>query len=245
MITKMKVGNAHNTDLVKDRLIAGLLTLAEDMRNAGFKPVLFTPEDVNSPTWDIFDQLNGVQQKKILNDFEVNAGVMNSVIAANKDWSDNTSTLWAAIKSLGVLPSNDIFTSLEPDDVIEVYRSDNLQVFRNMQFHDICSYHLHDLFIRPWNDLFIRKDFITSEIQKAVIYLFGSEPVDNLYNLDYLPEHSILENNSPGMFVMRMKEKFLAPLRDRGGNILYIVAVSKVKVVEKDRSLNRSYELKL
>ena len=240
---KTSTADSYQAASNKNLFVAGLLDLSKAMSAAGSPQVLFTEEDIHSPTWDLFDQMNDGQQKKILNDFEVYAGLMKSVIAANKDFSDNTSTLWAAIKALGVMPSSDLFTNLEPDDVIEIYRNDNLQVFRNMRFHNICSYHLHDLFIRSWPDLFVRDEYITGEIVKAAISVFQGVDMDKFENLDYLTKHNLFEKDSPGMYVMEMQLRFISPLKDKAGNILYAVAASKVEVVKQEKSIPSLPEL--
>lgn len=228
-----KTNTCENTITIKEQLIEGLLELAANMKNAGFEKELFTAADISSPTWSIFDEMGGVQQKKILSDFQVYADLMNSVIAVNKDFTENSSTLWAAIKSLGVLPSSYLFTNLEPDDVVEIYRNDSLQVFRNMRFHNVCSYHLHDLFIRSWPDLFVRDENLTLEIQKKAMRVFQGETVDIDTKLDYRARHNLYEKDSPGGYVLDMYLRFIEPLKDKHGNILYIVAVSKVDVVDK------------
>jgi hypothetical protein len=244
IIISPRILNTESVDsgLLKDQLVAGLMALSEKIQRAGFAKVLFNPETCSSKSWDYFDSLPEIQKLKILDDFKVYSDLMSSVVAENNDLSDNTSTLWAAMRSLGVLPTNDIFTQLESDDVIEIYRNDGLQVFRNMRFHEISSYYLHDLFIRPWEDLFIRDPLVTREIQTAA-YLSFTGQVPTICDLKHIPTHTVFEKDSPGMYVMKMSLRFVAPLRDKNGGIPYGIAVSKVEVLEKEQAAEESLAL--
>jgi hypothetical protein len=221
---------------IKYQLYVELIKLSEQIAKAGFPYTLFDPALSNPKSWTYFDSLPITTQQKIYDDFIVYSKLMNSVVAENKDLSDNTSTLWAAIKNLGALPTNEIFTQLEADDVIEIYRNDGLQVFRNFRFHEVCSYQLHDLFIRSWDDLFIRDPSITKEIQEGA-YLTFTGQVKGIRDMTHIPSHYLFEKDSPGMFVMKIKIRFIAPLRDKLGGIPYGICVSKVEVLEKERTV--------
>lgn len=204
-------------------------SLAEKARARFPQYTLYSGSQQNRKTFQTYAGYPESQQARIYNDFLKYASIMESIISSETPLS-NKSSLWVALKMFGhQMGNDDLFSCIEDSDVIEVYRSDGIQVFRNLNFLDICSYELPELFVYPWHELFYRHPKHVKMIADGAVLMFSGKQ-RGLLDLEPFGAHFIYEVFSPKKFKLKIGLKYLYPLRNKSGQVEYAVALSKTTI---------------
>lgn len=222
--------NQQNDDYDYEGRLKDIVKLTADKINSKFPHFnLYSDNEQNRKTFEVFRAYPAAKKAQICADAENYFAIVSSII--NSDGPiDNQRSLWAALKMFG-MPSfkDDIFSLIEEDDVIEIYRYDNIQVFRNLNFHDICSYELPELFVYSWDQLYYRDQKYTDMILAAAVKVFTGEH-KGIYDTKDLEPYNIFEVFSPKKYKLLLKQKYFYPLKTVDGQVIYGIAVSTVKI---------------
>jgi len=146
---------------------------------------------------------------------------------------NNGDLLWQAIKDLGYRQPSGFFACLEPDDVIEIYDSQNLQIWRNINFMKICSYTLEEMLCLPWYERYDRDNEDTEKIIKSVQKVMGSK--EPTYLNEAIGNHIFEEKTSRKQFVLNARHDYFCPLFGESGSPEAFVVTSKVKILKQKR----------
>lgn len=230
VVLAYSVGDLEFRSLV---LFDRMMKLASEIQKIDPTLKLMGDESDIVKSFKVYDNYPAELQIKILDDFINYESIVLSSIKQTTNLNDDKTLLWAVLKKLNLRFDGDLFSNLEEDDVIEIYRNDNIQVFRNFRFHQICSYNYSDLFIRRWDELFQRDNFVTKQIQNAAFKIFSGEANGRL-DLDNIVPHHLQEAHSPKLYLLDMKMRFFYPLKNKLGQVEYGLAVSKVNIVDKE-----------
>lgn len=191
--------------------------------------VAVTAHRGHGPTY--FAKLTSDQQIQVLTNFSTYAEVAKEMIAANESLASEHRFLWRMIRHMGLRPTNELFSILEKDDVIEVYTvPDFIQVFRNLRFFSNCSYTLDEILCRPYWKLFRREESVTKEIMHTANALVrAKQPKTTIYTI---PPHTLEEIDSTSRFICQVENKYISPLFDANKNVFAVVNVMQGTVCE-------------
>lgn len=183
------------------------------------------------PEFTKFRSLPQVEMERNYLNFVIYYEVCSEVLAEGGRLGDSKLVVWRMIKKLGLVPTEDLFSVLEDDDIIEIYDASGIQIFRNFNFFDISSYTLEELYSYPWSDLYERNQFVTKQINDYAIQIFTGQ-VDHTLPIS-VPKHNLEERFSLFKHTMEMEERYFSPLYtpDRSA-VRAGVAVSKVRVID-------------
>lgn len=134
--------------------------------------------------------------------------------------------LWNMLKEMGYVPHSEMFGVLEDQDIVEIYDNSLIQVFRNLRFFEICSYSLVELLTYEFPELYYREDSITQRLLKQVFSLLNEEQFKVL-KAD-APLHRVQETFSDHKNEYFIRQKYIAPLRDRVSRSIAIVGTFEV-----------------
>jgi hypothetical protein len=152
-----------------------------------------------------------VKQQEIVNTFISYFKVLRSALGKGVDIHDSLSTVWWAIRELGLRPPSDLFNHLEKDDIVEIYSPDHIQVFRSFNFFDLTSYSIEDIFSYSWSELYSRSDFITQEMIEMGSGVISGE-LSGIVMTNF-PLHAVVDKFSPDKDWSLIRHKLFAQLK--------------------------------
>lgn len=121
--------------------------------------------------------------------------------------------LWHVIKYLGLVPPDDLFDRIAPNDFIEIYNSMGIQVYRNLEFCKIVSYSIAEMSVYRWDQLYNRDANITSLIISEGVQK-GFSGTRELFKLN-IPEHPVAEVFGGRNREFTAKFGYLSPMVDK------------------------------
>ena len=240
----LKLDKPHNDEVFSANLWTAMSSLASYIKSIDPRMNLIGSMEAHKESLDLFNSYPDAQRRQIYSDFVTYSDIVRSALEESNDLQDDLTLVWAMIKKLNLIPSDRLFSEIKHNDIIEVYRADGIQVFRNFNFHKICSYQYPELFAQAWDKLFFRDADISKLIQEAAFKVFSGQS-QGMLDVSYIPVHKMAELKSPGMYTMKMKQKFFHPLKNKEGQIHYGVAVSEVEVLSKNLKRNIEPELNI
>jgi len=234
-----KLMHSKDRGFDSNHLLAEMTVINEKLKifNPGIN--LLGSKSEHAHTFKIYDLQPISVKTKIFEGFQTYSNILTSSIEYAQNHNREKSLVWGALRSLKLRFDDHLFERLLDDDIIEIYRSDNLQVFRNLKFHEVCSFHFPELFIKQWPELFNRDSFITNQILSAAQAAFQNSDLEPI-STQHIPEHDLVEISYPEGLKMKMKLKTLYPLSDASGKIAYILAVSRVKLKDRRKQIDYS-----
>ncbi|RYZ93644.1 MAG: hypothetical protein EOP06_00310 [Proteobacteria bacterium] len=169
--------------------------------------------------------------------------ICESVLAEGQRLASSQTFTWRAMRELGYVPSYDLFSIIDDQDIVEFYDLKNIQVFRNLNFFRVCSYSLEDLYARPWHELFVREEQqVTNSIFEVVAELVaGKRPA--VVNTK-IGTQIIRETQSVRKYSLRADVHHLGLLVDRFDNPAGIAAVERAEVLRTHAARRESAALK-
>ena len=152
----------------------------------------------------------------------------HSQLAEGYKINDSLSFTWKAFRRLGLVPSSDLFSHIQNEDIIEIYSKEHVQLFRNFNFFDCCSYTLEELNTYEWWSLFEREEAVTQKIIDACNLVFNGE-VDGTFVPD-VPVHQLREARSAERLTMNCEIRRMAPVY-RNKRPDCVIVLEKVEMI--------------
>ena len=96
---------------------------------------------------DLFCRFSMAAQKRVVSSFEVFVETIQDLIRRQQNPWDSQRLTWAFLQKAGIHPHSRLFQSFQPDDVIEIFNEDFVQIFRSLQFFTHFDLPLFDLLV--------------------------------------------------------------------------------------------------
>ncbi len=123
------------------------------------------------------------------------------------DFDDSVRLARAALSTLRLLVSDEIYRLIRRSDIVEIYNQDHIQVFRSFNFFRICNYNLDDVLLNKWYVLYERSPVITQTIMEQVE---GHQKGTRCISDFEVPVHPMKEKYAEPQGVFLTKFKYLA-----------------------------------
>lgn len=183
----------------------------------------------HSESLPLFSALSATAKTNALKHLETFLRSLEMVENSGGNHSSQERALWGALSTLGLLPPTEMFSLFHPDDVVEIYDLQGIQIWRNFNFLGICSYTLEEVFSLEWHKRYSRDEERTLECQEKVgMLLSGQTPT--IYHVD-VSEHLVEESLSAERFILSLKYRFIARLKNTEGTLSAWIVASQVKIV--------------
>lgn len=138
--------------------------------------------------------------------------------------------IWYAIRRLGVRPPSELFSIIAPDEFVEIYDVNGIQVFRNFQACRLLSYSLHQLLLKSWERLYERPESARSQIAHEFARVFRE---GNLIPSPAIDIHLGQEIESERRRRFQVEMKYFSPLYShKGRSVQYMLGGSTVTLVD-------------
>ncbi len=178
-------------------------------------------------TWEKFRSLPEALKRDAYQKFSTYYRVCVSATKAGIRLEDDRQLSWWVLKELKMRPCSDFFDKLEPDDILEIYNAEGIQIHRNWAFFYISGYTLGDLFVYPWVELYQRDPGPVEHLMtQAAKCLSGEVRTTIPYGIG---KHRIEELLSPTKNLMDITFKYLSPLFDESGEPVAFFITSTVE----------------
>lgn len=216
---------SSSTEMVFNKLIS---ELKMHLDKHGIKKKAFSDEPV-------FEHLDDATKVDIVGSLSVYINIIEASYENTDENRHDLRFIWAAMKELSIVPSEDFLDYYKKGSIIEIYDSAGRQMFRNFEFFDICGYSLEEIFCKSWFELYKRDEEITRKI-----FEFGSRYASKDLTgitLSPCPPHLLTEIASEAGHVVEMDIKALVPLRLKGSDSVCVAAIEECKYVNKNAGL--------
>lgn len=178
--------------------------LASHLGRLGYNVKAYT-----NPSLPHFSRHSDSQKAEILHALRAYCEALQEVSKFD-DNIDMGRFVWRFLLSLGITPSDDLFTTLENEKFIQIYNKENLQIFRSLRCFERCSFTLEELSSKPWYELWERDSLffyaLTGLGTKLIHFIKPTK-----LRLDF-PYHTVREVNSECNFEFRYKLKSVSVL---------------------------------
>jgi hypothetical protein len=201
-------GSESQTEDWAERFRCASSALAAIGRQANYKLIPY-----HNSTLPLFSKLPADSQQQIVETLEKTHSVYAQVVDESQDVRNPASVVWAAFRTLHILPPSNFFDKLSSDDVIQIYTKDGYHLFANFRFFDLCSYTIEQIYSIPWPQLWHRDESALAGLQQAVSQCLASECNETLMLLD-IP-HRVCELASPFKYELSYSLKGIAPIWER------------------------------
>lgn len=149
---------------------------------------------------------------------------------ANGELPSEQALLRSALDRLDLEPfCDDLYSTLEREDIIEVHDLYGAQIYRNFEAFNLISFTLFDLMANPWQTLYSRPQLATEAIQRRMGELMANpKGVEDAK----IPDHLIteLEVEMPRSILLSFKK--VAPLRSKTtGDIVAFFSTKSARLI--------------
>ncbi|RYZ82587.1 MAG: hypothetical protein EOP06_21425 [Proteobacteria bacterium] len=156
--------------------------------------------------------------------------ICEEATASGEQLMDTKRLTWRALRHFGFVPSEDLFSTMTEDTIVEVYNTDNIQVFRNFEFFKFCSYTLEDTFCRPWPELFRRPDpFIAKAVQDRLTEVLNTGSRSLVPS--GISSHVVEEIDSLRLNRMMLEIRDFAALYDKQNQLAGYIALERAHFI--------------
>jgi hypothetical protein len=142
---------------------------------------------------------------------------MAEVLKEEKHIVNNPNTLWRMLKRLSIRTSDDLFTYLTDQDVIEIYDLDGRQLYRSFNFFSLCNYSLEQIYSVPWFELYERNSELTKANLDFVAEIIQHPELGT--RATPVPVHEVREKRRPHRRITRIQPRFMSPMFDCKRNV--------------------------
>lgn len=168
-------------------------------------------------TIEVFAKLPTAKQQEILSNISTYVRILAQAFEPEIERNNNLHEIarlrWA-LHCFGLkAKKQDVFNIVAPDDVIEVYNLQGVQLYRNVGFFKVCSYNLLDLSVQPWDMLYDKPTHVIEATHNVIHRLFdsGDDPIP--YGIGtYLQKEKFEFADS--LKTLKVTPKFIVPLYD-------------------------------
>lgn len=179
----------------------------------------------------------------IANDLEI----FESMRAEGHSLLDSPKLLWRSMSRMGLVPQSDVFDKIGKGDAIEIYLADQHgqhQVFRNILYLQYCSYTVEQMVALDWRFSAVRDETYSRQITEAAMGILTGK-----FSQTFDPAidaHIVREVDSPGLNEVKIKIKYLSPVR-KHGDVVGALVVMEVELLRSTRisSISASVENQL
>lgn len=173
-------------------------------------------------------------QSKLVSAFEFYVDTLEAMVREGESPKNSKKFLWRAMKTLGLVPLDDLFEQIGDDEIVEVYSSEGIQVFRSFSFLEPLSYTIEDLIVFPWHDLFVRDEQVTEKLIAQAIRLFNRD-IDRTQVNEIDFDHLVTEAKSPEQKIMNSRFGIVSPIKSREpSQITYFATTFKIFELHED-----------
>lgn len=178
---KSKITNSHKTLLTK------VFDLEEFLQAEGLQ----VEAQASRYAMDLYSRIGRGLQRLVFQALENYLKALKVLRKSGKSPGDSRQLTWLFLKEMNLSPCASTFAAIEPDDIIEIYSRQYIQVFRSLSFFEEFRGPLFDLLILDWMTVFKRKAEIEEQIFLQMEEGFRSIPrVTEFRNIE---EHEIKE----------------------------------------------------
>ncbi len=197
----------------------------------GFTVIPFRKDDL-----PIFSSLSPERQAEATYYIELYCAILlqSEIKNSSKD-NNNADSLWVALIYLQWHQPSDFFSYLKPDDKIEIYNTQGIQIWRNFNVMRICSYSIEEMYCYTWPERYLRSDEDTNKIMSTVQKVLSHK--ERKVFREAIANHNVIERFSEKQFILEASHEYFCPLLDRQGIVSGFIVTSKVDVVGSN--LNR------
>jgi hypothetical protein len=167
-------------------------------------------------------------QNQVIDNFSRYLKVATGVVAEQTPLYNTQAFLWRMIRELNLRPSSDLFEQIGPNDVVEIYDHNFIQVFRNLRFMELCSYTLEDVFTHEFPELFARPNEITTVLVEHCQQVFEGRITTT--QPTHVPDHELCEIWSSKRKQFSIRQGVISPLYDKTRRPVAVVATLKAEV---------------
>lgn len=193
---------AHST--LKAEFSHHLQNLSELLQKYGY-----TVKAYEHPSLPHFSRLSTKQQEEVLRALLAYSEALKEVCKFD-DNVDMGQFVWRFLLHLGIVPSEDLFSTLHNEHFIQIYNLDQIQIFRSLRCFERCSFTLEQLTCKSWYELWERDNLffyaLTGLVTKLVQFIKPTK-----LRLDF-PYHKVREVDSECLFEFRYKIKIVSVL---------------------------------
>lgn len=137
---------------------------------------------------------------------DVYTGVSNQGL----DQSNSVDVTRTALNHLNLFLSEEILQKLSPDDFVEIYSTDGIQIFRTLNLASLMSYSIETILSGSFEDLFEREEKYISMIIRAASKIITQQAE---YLEDFCPPHIVAERYEKKASVV-IGYKFMCALKN-------------------------------
>lgn len=119
---------------------------------------------------EIFERSPLGSQRKVVRELDVYTRVLYEFKNSGGDLRDSHKLAWAYLKARQLQPTANTFSSLENEDLIEIFNDQHQQIFRSLNFFETVHVSLFDLVVLDWMSLFKRE----TQIEEKLFICFSS-----------------------------------------------------------------------
>jgi hypothetical protein len=168
-----------------------------------------------------FGRLSIDQKKDIVEQLSFYQDLCSEQIAEGFSLKDSPTFIWRALRSLGLTPPSDLFSTITQEDIIEIYSSENRQLFRNFNFFEYCSYSFEELHSLEWWHLFQRDGEVLRKLYEPVDLLMSGKVRESI--VPNVEPHVISEISSEDRLSMQYDIRLVSPLFKNRQPAAYLV----------------------
>ncbi|RYZ90418.1 MAG: hypothetical protein EOP06_07950 [Proteobacteria bacterium] len=177
-----------------------------------------------------FEKLNSEARSAAVTSIQFFLQICEEATASGEELMDTKRLTWRALRHFGFVPSEDLFSTMTKETIVEVYNTDHIQVFRNFEFFKFCSYTLEDTFCRPWPELFRRPDpFIAKAIQDRLTEVLNTG--SRSLTASRIPAHVVEEIDSLRLNRMMLEICDFAALYDKQNQLAGYIALERAHFI--------------
>jgi hypothetical protein len=174
-----------------------------------------------------FSRLPADRKAQAVHYLELLEGVISSHLTEAVDATDDTVSLWSALKSYGLRPGSDFFSHLRKEHVIELYNLDHVQIWRNLNFMSFCSYTLEEVNSFTWQELYQRDPQVDAQLWEIARRLFETRSRESVQCT--VPFHLLEEKFSEGRFRVEVSHEHFFPLFSKENEFAGFMVVSRCR----------------
>lgn len=182
--------------------------------------------------WQVFSSMPSEAQEKIVSGWNTQADFIEGALRENVGVCDEIGMLKYAMGRLGFMSDMGMFADISPDDVVEIYGPDYVQVYRSYNYFTYCNYSLVELAAYPWYELYERSSTIIKQLLEMTESILQGKV--SRIPLDNFPEYFVKETMSKEGSVFCLREKVALRLVSIATGQSYLVSVKKIREVTSD-----------
>ena len=179
-------------------------------------------------------------QSRIYHGFLKYVSAVLEIVEAGIPLRNTEQSLWCLFKKHGLRPRHDLFSSIDKEDMIEIYLPNQLQWYRSFNYFQYSSYSLGELICIPWQELYAHQDTHMSFFQEITEGIFSNRIQESVF--PGLGPSTSKELFSSKQLLASLEARILSPVSGIDGRNEAFVVSWKVQLLDS-LSINRGPEV--